>query len=161
MTKGKLIAEVKGTKPVLDKGVFVVTSKRDGYYGIHEGEYAFMAIKNDENSYTVHPVKPTINAETEKNELLPKNAKKNNPIIIVEDNEVFFEANTLVDPYNSSYASKVDIGATIEDKILDAFEAYVDDAFKFGNYYTFYFENENKFEAGTVTEEEPALDGEA
>ena len=153
MTKGKLIAEVKGTKPTLDKGVFVVTSKRDGYYGIHEGEYAFMAIKNDEGSYTVHPVKPTINAETEKNELLPKNAKKNNPIIIAEDNEVFFEANTLVDPYNSSYASKVDIGATIEDKILDAFEAYVDDAFKFGNYYTFYFENQNKFEAGKAVEE--------
>lgn len=155
MTKGKLIAEVKGTKPTLDKGVFVVTSKRDGYYGIHEGEYAFMILKDDENSYTVHPVNPTINAETEKNELLPKNAKKNNPIIIAEDNEVFFEANTLVDPYNSSYASKVDIGATIEDKILDAFEAYVDDAFKFGNYYTFYFENENKFEAGTGTVGEP------
>ena len=74
-------------------------------------------------------------------------------IIIAEDNEVLFEANTLVDPYNSSYASKVDIGATIEDKILDAFEAYVDDAFKFGNYYTFYFENQNKFEAGKAVEE--------
>lgn len=148
MAEGKLIAEVKGTKPALDKGVFVVTSKRDGYYGIYEGEYAFMAIKNDEGSYTVHPVKPTLNPETENTELLEKNAKKNNPIIIAEDNEVFFEANTLVDPYNSSYASKVDIGATIEDKILDAFEAYVDDAFKFGNYYTFYFENQNKLEAG-------------
>nr|DAI05892.1 MAG TPA: hypothetical protein [Herelleviridae sp.] len=123
---------------------FIVTSAlSDGYTGTVHGNYVYKVTKTG----TDYKVNELI-YDAKKNEYTPSDE----PIIITDDNEIFFITNTLKDPYNFATVNAVELVATDvkEKQVLQAFIAFAEDRFKFANYNSFLADN--PFVLGEATE---------
>lgn len=102
----------------------------DGYTGTVHGNYVYKITKTG----TDYKVNELI-YDSKKNEFTPSDE----PIIITDDNEIFFITNTLADPYNFAIVNAVKLVETDikEKQVLQAFIAFAEDRFKFANYNVF------------------------
>ncbi|CAD0300370.1 hypothetical protein [Enterococcus phage vB_EfaH_149] len=117
-------------KVAIDGKYLIVPTLSDGFTGTVAGGYAYAVTKKG-TDYTV-------------NELI-YNQKDNTfkpsdePIIITDDNEIFFITRTLEDPYNYPVVAteKLKTKDVKEKQVLQAFLAFADDRFKLGVYNVF------------------------
>lgn len=114
----------------LDGKYLVASTLSDGYTGTVKGTYVF-EVKKTEDNYKVNELiynkdKGTFEASDE-------------PIIVTDENTIFFVTRTMSDPYNYPVISKETVKATEvkEKQILQAFIAFVEDRFKLGKYNVF------------------------
>lgn len=141
---------------IVDSNLFIVDTLHDGYFNIAEGSLAYLVIAEDVNNLAVHPVRARLNNETGEATFNKAEARRNNPVIRVIDGDVFFVANTRIDPYNTSVAFKVEQGANVNEKLIDAFIAFAYDNFNYGErpYYQYYTGIKLETSGATVIDDE-------
>lgn len=114
----------------LDNKYLTVSTISDGFTGTLDGRHLYHVEKKGQE-LAVYPVLWSIKEG--------KLVHSDDPIIYTEDTAVFFVVRTTVDPYNFPAIQKEVIKAT-QDKgkqVLQAFLAFADDKFSFGNYNLF------------------------
>lgn len=103
----------------------VIDTLQDGYFNIYKGLHPFRVAKIEED-YAIYPVY-----------WADENILTNEPYPIIRTigDDVFFIKKTLNDPYNGPDMTKSDNpnSTTVEHKILDAFNAFVESEFNLGH----------------------------
>lgn len=114
----------------LDGKYLVVSTLSDGYTGTVQGAYAY-EVKKSGTDYKVSE----LIYDKGKNKFTPADA----PIIMTDDDTIFFVTRTLIDPYNYPVISEATVKAheVKEKQVLQAFIAFAEDRFKLGVYNVF------------------------
>ena len=121
----------------LDGKYLVVEAKYDGYTDTNRGPHAFRIIA-DEEDYKVFPV------YLDRKENTYVNTKY--PVIITDGDEVLFSKMEM-DPYGENLnpgVLRTLEGATKEQNVLHAFDAYVQNAFQLSAYHILVADRDNK-----------------
>lgn len=128
-----LLSPNTATVEIADQNLLVFTNS-DGYTGTVKGTYVYAVTKAGED-YKVNEL--IYDAKTD------KAVPSDEPIIITDGDELFFITNTLKDPYNFATVNNETLTAkdNKEKQVLQAFLAFAEDRFKFGNYNVFLAED--------------------
>lgn len=127
----KLLDLIHGSDPIeLDGKYLCATTERDGYTDTHQGNYWYLVEKEGDN-YKVTPSNYDVKTDGF--------IKTDDPIIITEDNFVFYVVGTNRDSYTFPILRKDEVTSVevLEKQILQAFLAFIKDRFRFGVYNVF------------------------
>ena len=130
-TVKKFIDLIEGAGPIELGGTYLcATTARDGFTETHQGNYWYL-VEKDGDDYKVTP--SNYNKEKDAFE------KIDAPIIITEDNFVFYVVGTNRDSYTFPILKKEEVTSAevLEKQVLQAFLAFIKDRFRFGVYNIF------------------------
>lgn len=130
-TVKKFIDLIEGSDPIELDGVYLcATTERDGFTETHQGNYWYLVEKEGED-YKVTP--------SNYNKDLDAFEKIDAPIIITEDDFVFYVVGTNRDSYTFPILKKEEVTSAevLEKQVLQAFLAFIKDRFRFGVYNIF------------------------
>lgn len=118
----------------LDGKYLQVTALSDGYTGTVDGTYVYEVKKNGAD-YKVNEMLYSAKDDTF--------SLSDEPIIMTDGDTIFYITRTTKDPYNFPAVSEAEVASheVLEKQILQAFIAFAEDKFKFGNYNVFLAED--------------------
>lgn len=123
---GELLQDTQN--PNIDKAFIQVKTNANGFLGTYKGYYTYY-VSQENGEYFVYPIEGV-----KENELL---VYKNSTIIYTDSDNIHFVVKTLKDPFDHPAVESHELnGRSKEKAVLDAFLAFAENRFEFGDWHT-------------------------